>query len=76
MRLFAALAALGKPLVTVVFAGRPLSLAALSKQSDALLYAWHGGVGGPEGWRICSLARPSLRGGSRSRCPAMAPRPP
>lgn len=49
LRLFAALAALGKPLVTVVFAGRPLSLAALSKQSDALLYAWHGGVGGPEG---------------------------
>ncbi len=48
-RLIAALAATGKPLVVVVFAGRPMALGAVAQQADALLYAWHGGVAGPEG---------------------------
>ncbi|NHF73273.1 glycoside hydrolase family 3 N-terminal domain-containing protein [Paracoccus xiamenensis] len=48
-RLIAALAATGKPLVVVLFAGRPLALGAVAEQADALLYAWHGGVAGPEG---------------------------
>ncbi|XDA97399.1 glycoside hydrolase family 3 N-terminal domain-containing protein [Sulfitobacter sp. LCG007] len=48
-RLIAALKATGKPLVVVVFAGRPLALGDLAEQADALLYAWHGGVAGPEG---------------------------
>ncbi|KGJ05469.1 beta-glucosidase [Paracoccus halophilus] len=48
-RLIAALAGLGKPLVVVVFAGRPLALGEVATQADALLYAWHGGVAGPEG---------------------------
>ena len=48
-RLIAALAGTGKPLVVVVFAGRPLALGAVAEQADALLYAWHGGVAGPEG---------------------------
>lgn len=48
-RLIAALAQTGKPLVVVVFAGRPLALGAVAEQADALLYAWHGGVAGPEG---------------------------
>ncbi|MBA4491919.1 glycoside hydrolase family 3 N-terminal domain-containing protein [Paracoccus sp. S1E-3] len=48
-RLVAALAQTGKPLVVVVFAGRPLALGAVAEQADALLYAWHGGVAGPEG---------------------------
>ncbi|WP_347265830.1 glycoside hydrolase family 3 N-terminal domain-containing protein [Paracoccus sp. (in: a-proteobacteria)] len=48
-RLLAALAATGKPLLVVVFAGRPLALGAVAAQADALLYAWHGGVAGPEG---------------------------
>ena len=48
-RLIAALAQTGKPLVVVVFAGRPLALGAAAEHADALLYAWHGGVAGPEG---------------------------
>ena len=48
-RLIAALAATGRPLVVVVFAGRPLALGAVAEQADALLYAWHGGIAGPEG---------------------------
>lgn len=48
-RLIAALKATGKPLVVVVFAGRPLALGGLSETADALLYAWHGGTAGPEG---------------------------
>lgn len=48
-RLIAALAQTGKPLLVVVFAGRPLAIGALAEQADALLYAWHGGVAGPEG---------------------------
>ncbi|WP_068117440.1 glycoside hydrolase family 3 N-terminal domain-containing protein [Tropicimonas marinistellae] len=48
-RLIDALAETGTPLVVVVFAGRPLALGTLSDQADALLYAWHGGIAGPEG---------------------------
>ncbi|MBD3322910.1 MAG: beta-glucosidase [Chitinivibrionales bacterium] len=33
----------GKPLVVVVFAGRPLDLSRISRYADALLYAWHPG---------------------------------
>lgn len=37
-----------KPLVTVVMAGRPLTIAAEVAWSDAVLYAWHPGtMGGP-----------------------------
>ncbi|RJL16394.1 glycoside hydrolase family 3 N-terminal domain-containing protein [Paracoccus siganidrum] len=48
-RLLAALAATGKPVLVVVFAGRPLAIGEVAGQADALLYAWHGGVAGPEG---------------------------
>ncbi|MTH79690.1 glycoside hydrolase family 3 N-terminal domain-containing protein [Paracoccus aestuariivivens] len=48
-RLIAALASTGKPLLVVVFAGRPLAIGGIAAQADALLYAWHGGVAGPEG---------------------------
>lgn len=48
-RLIAALKEAGKPLVVVVFAGRPLALGGIGEAADALLYAWHGGVAGPEG---------------------------
>ncbi len=48
-RLIAALAATGRPLVVVVFAGRPLALGPVIEEADAVLYAWHGGVAGPEG---------------------------
>ena len=48
-RLIAALAGTGKPLLVVVFAGRPLAIGDIAGQADALLYAWHGGVAGPEG---------------------------
>lgn len=62
-RLIAALAGLGKPLLVVVFAGRPLALGDIPQQADALLYAWHGGVGGPEGVAdlIFGAAQPSGR---------------
>ena len=48
-RLIAALAATGRPLVVVVFAGRPLALGPVIDEADAVLYAWHGGIAGPEG---------------------------
>ena len=42
--LLAALAATGKPLVVIVMAGRPLAIGDELNESDALLYAWHGGT--------------------------------
>ncbi len=41
-----AMAALGKPLVLVVFAGRPLAITHQAKLADAVLYAWHPGIEG------------------------------
>ena len=38
-----AIAALGKPLVVVVLAGRPLNLSRVTRCADAILYAWHPG---------------------------------
>lgn len=40
------LAALGKPIILVVMAGRPLTLQETEKHVDALLYAWHPGTMG------------------------------
>ena len=38
----------GKPLVTIVMAGRPLTISNEVQKSDAVLYAWHPGtMGGP-----------------------------
>ncbi len=48
-KLAAALAETGTPLVILIFAGRPLALGAVADAADALLYAWHGGIAGPEG---------------------------
>jgi beta-glucosidase len=42
--LIAGLAGTGKPLIVVVMAGRPLAIGAELEESDALLYAWHGGT--------------------------------
>jgi beta-glucosidase len=40
--------ATGKPLVTVIMAGRPLTLADVIDEVDAMLFAWHPGtMGGP-----------------------------
>ena len=36
--------ATGKPIIAVLFAGRPLSTPWLAENADALLMAWHGGV--------------------------------
>ena len=47
-QLIGELATLGKPLVLVVLAGRPLALGSIIDQVDALLYGWHPGtMGGP-----------------------------
>ncbi|MCR9085806.1 MAG: glycoside hydrolase family 3 C-terminal domain-containing protein [Rhodobacteraceae bacterium] len=48
-RLIDALSETGVPLVIVVFASRPLALGAVADAASALLYAWHGGIAGPEG---------------------------
>jgi beta-glucosidase len=40
------IAATGKPIVLVVMAGRPLTLAPVLNKVDALLYAWHPGTMG------------------------------
>ena len=46
--LLARIRALGKPVVTVVLAGRPLVLSENLPHTDSLLYAWHPGtMGGP-----------------------------
>jgi beta-glucosidase len=46
--LLARIKALGKPVITVVMAGRPLVLSDTLPQTDALVYAWHPGtMGGP-----------------------------
>ena len=47
--LLAAIRETGTPLVVVVFAGRPLALGPEALAADALLYAWHGGIRGPDG---------------------------
>ncbi len=36
--------ALGKPVATVIFAGRPLTIGALAERAPAILWAWHPGV--------------------------------
>jgi beta-glucosidase len=41
-----AVAGQGKPVVLVVFAGRPLALSRQASQVDALLFAWHPGIEG------------------------------
>lgn len=41
-----AVANLGKPVVLVVFAGRPLAITRQVSQVDAVLYAWHPGIEG------------------------------
>lgn len=41
-----AMAALGKPVILVVFAGRPLAIARQMAQAQAVLYAWHPGIEG------------------------------
>ncbi|OGX87039.1 glycosyl hydrolase [Hymenobacter lapidarius] len=46
--LFQALKATGKPVVVVIFGGRPLIFDAIAEQADAILYAWWPGAeGGP-----------------------------
>ena len=46
--LLRALAATGKPLVVVVFSGRPLALTETAEKASALVQAWHPGLqGGP-----------------------------
>ncbi len=40
--------AVGKPLIAVILAGRPLTLSNIVDEVDAILYAWHpGSMGGP-----------------------------
>jgi beta-glucosidase len=48
-KLVEALAGTSTPLVVVVFSGRPLALGGVTEVADALVYAWHGGIAGPEG---------------------------
>ncbi|TDX28581.1 glycoside hydrolase family 3 N-terminal domain-containing protein [Rhodovulum visakhapatnamense] len=62
-RLLDALAATGTPLVVAVFAGRALALGGVDGRCGALLYAWHGGIAGPEGVAdlIFGRAEPSGR---------------
>lgn len=48
LELIKAVAETGKPIITVVMAGRPLALGPAQEYSDALLFAWHPGtMGGP-----------------------------
>ncbi len=58
-----AMAALGKPLVLVVFAGRPLAIPRQVAQANAVLYAWHPGIegGAALGEILFGLESPSAR---------------
>lgn len=62
----------GKPVVTLVCAGRPLALSEAAELSDALLYCWQGGVeAGPAIANVlCGAAQPS------GRLPVTLPRHP
>jgi beta-glucosidase len=44
--LIKSLSKLGKPIVAVVCAGRPLAITELEEHADAILYAWHPGIQG------------------------------
>jgi beta-glucosidase len=58
-----AMSGLGKPLVLVVFAGRPLAITPAVKAADAVLYAWHPGLegGAALGELLFGLESPSGR---------------
>ena len=58
-----AVAGLGKPLVLVIFAGRPLAITRQVAQADAVLYAWHPGIegGAALGEILFGLASPGGR---------------
>ncbi len=58
-----AMAHMGKPLVLVVFAGRPLALAHEVAQAQAVLYAWHPGLEGAAALAeiLFGLADPAAR---------------
>ncbi len=49
MELFEAVAAAGKPMIVVLFNGRPLTLASLHEKAAAILEAWHPGIEGGDG---------------------------
>ena len=61
--LFDAVAATGKPIVTVVFSGRPLSLPVVIEKSAAVLFAWQPGIQAGNGLAdiIFGDAAPSAR---------------
>jgi beta-glucosidase len=42
--LISAITQTGKPLIVVIMAGRPLAIGKVLDESDAVLYAWHGGT--------------------------------
>ena len=44
LELFQAVAATGKPVIVVLFNGRPLTIPEISTNAAAILEAWHGGV--------------------------------
>jgi beta-glucosidase len=46
LKLFAAVKALGKPVVVVTMSGRPLELGEVLDRSPAILHAWYGGTRG------------------------------
>jgi beta-glucosidase len=48
-QLFDAVAAIGKPVVVVLFSGRPLAIPRIEKKADAILEAWFPGVQGANG---------------------------
>ncbi len=52
---------LGKKVVAVIFAGRPLALGDIMNQCDAILWAWHGG-------NMCSLAAAEILFGDFNPC--------
>jgi beta-glucosidase len=58
-----AMAAIGKPLVLVVFAGRPLAITRQVAQAGAVLYAWHPGIegGAALGEILFGIESPSAR---------------
>jgi beta-glucosidase len=48
LELIRCIKATGKPVIVVIMAGRPLTLAEVAESADAILYAWHPGAMGGE----------------------------
>ncbi len=68
--LLRAMSRTGKPLIVLVFAGRPLALGPEVNDADAVIYCWHGGLRGPDGVADLVFGRSNPTGRLAATLPA------